>query len=586
MFMAEKVVIEILEEALKELGISHNSIEVEHPTDISRGDYSSNIAMVLSKSLEEKPKAIAENICRYIELNLPKEIEKVEVAGPGFINFYLSQEFFNNTISLILGKGDMWGSNHNLSGKKIMVEYTDPNPFKAFHIGHLMSNTIGESISRLIEFSGAEVKRANYQGDVGLHVAKTMTALLDPRFLKEKKPPRYKLELSKVSNISMNIGYLGAAYSYGVKAYENDPIFKDSVISLNKRIYQNELTKKEKEIYDKGLKDSLDYFEEIYSLLGTKSSSSKKAFDFYFLESETAPIGKEVVEKNRSIFEESDGATVFRGDKVGLHTRVFINSEGLPTYETKELGLLEAKKGIYDFDVSVTITAREQSEYFKVIKEVIKEIFGIEVDKKIIHISHGMMRLPSGKMSSRTGDVALASELMIRIQAVADKKLHMRAVADKNKTMVDVTNASLKYWVLKQATGKDIIFVEEQATSFDGDSGPYLQYTNARINSILEKAEAKDVQVPAERGKFASTDVEKLLYRFPEIVERASKEYEPHYVANYLIGLAGAFNSWYGKEKILDGTDNAPYKLALAKAVSITLQNGLWVLGIKAPERM
>ena len=160
---------------------------------------------------------------------------------------------------------------------------------------------------------------------------------------------------------------------------------------------------------------------------------------------------------------------------------------------------------------------------------------------------------------------------------------------DLGNEKMDIADAiavsAIKYQVLKQSTGKNVVFDQEKALSFDGDSGPYLQYTNARILSVLEKA--KEEGVKEKVGELPHiTDIEKLLYRFAEVVVRAQKEYEPHYVTNYLIELAGAFNSWYGKEKILDGTDNAPHKVALAHAVSITIQNGLWLLGIKAPERM
>ncbi|HEC32999.1 MAG TPA: arginine--tRNA ligase, partial [Candidatus Kaiserbacteria bacterium] len=228
--------------------IEPDKINLEHPTNLSHGDFSSNIAMVLAKKEGKNPKELAKEIVNNIKLS--PEIKKVEVAGPGFINFSLSRSFFINVVSSILKEKDKWGRNNLLEGRKIMVEYTDPNPFKVFHIGHLMSNTIGESISRLIEFSSAEVKRANYQGDIGLHVAKALWAVGKEGF-----------------NLR-NIDDIGRAYSYGHKKYEESEDVKLEIIELNKRIAIKDSDLMD--IYDIGLKTSLNHFEEIYKILGTK----------------------------------------------------------------------------------------------------------------------------------------------------------------------------------------------------------------------------------------------------------------------------------------------------------------------------
>ena len=299
-----------IKEAISVLGFEIEDIHLEHPADLSYGDYSTNVAMVLGKVNSRNPKELAQEIADKISEN--KSIEKVEVAGAGFINFYLSQEFFTESIKEILKEKDKWGSNGSLKKQKIIVEYTDPNPFKEFHIGHLMSNAIGESISRLVEFSGVETKRANYQGDVGLHVAKAIWGL------------------QHGGSTSVQPELLGKAYAEGAKAYEEDEKAKEEIKEINKKVYDKS-DKSINEIYDDGRKVSLEHFEEIYKKLGTK-------FDEYFFESETSPIGKKLVEENvGKVFEESDGAVIFKGEDFGLHTRVFINSEGLPTYEAKDL---------------------------------------------------------------------------------------------------------------------------------------------------------------------------------------------------------------------------------------------------------
>jgi len=433
------------------------------------------------------------------------------------------------------------------------VEYTDPNPFKELHIGHLMSNAIGESIARIIGSQGANVIRANFQGDVGMHVAKAIFGLI------------------KLKKENFSIEDLAKAYSFGATEFEEN---KQEITDINKKIY-NRSDSQINDIYDKGKKISLDYFETIYKKLGTK-------FDEYFFESETGVVGKELVEKNiGKVFEKSDGAVVFNGENFGLHTRVFINSEGLPTYEAKDLGLIKTKFEKYpDLDLSISITGNEVNEYFKVMLKAVEKIKS-EWAEKTKHISHGMLRLPEGKMSSRTGDVITAESLIEKVEEIISKK-----TGDKN-AIEKISVGAIKYSILKSSSGKDIIFDFDKSLSVEGNSGPYLQYTYARAKSVLEKAEQEGIKSLIEKNNGELTEVEKLLYRFPEVVERAGQEYEPHYIATYLFELSQAFNSFYGNNKIADKTDeNAPYKVALTEAVAQTIKNGLYLLGIEAPERL
>lgn len=539
------------------VGTKPDDVLLEHPTLLSHGDFSSNIAMTLAKKEGKNPKELAKKIVNNISKT--SEIEKVEVAGPGFINFYLSSKFFAGEVKNILKEDEKWGSNRLLEGKKIMVEYTDPNPFKVFHIGHLMSNTIGESISRLIEFSGAEMKRANYQGDIGLHVAKALWAIGKEGF-----------DARKINDI-------GKAYAYGHERFETDEDAKLEIIEFNKRIVAKDLDLMD--IYEIGLNTSLLHFEEIYKILGTE-------FDYSFFESESLSAGLLMVDRGleEGIFEESDGAVVFRGEKYGLHTRVFKTKYGTTTYETRDLGLPILKRKAFPFDTSITVTAVEQKTYFDVVFKVFS-LLNPDFSGALVHIPHGMLQLTEGKMSSRHGNVITGESLIEDMKKTAKQKMTSFEIENKEEVAEQVGVAAIKYGILKQSSGKNIIFSEEQWISFEGDSGPYLQYANARILSLLEKAKKAGVSEKVGEGAQV-TDIEKLLPRFPEVVERAVKEYEPHYVTTYLTELAGVFNSWYGQTKILDGTNEAPHKLAIAHAVSITLQNGLWLLGIKAPERM
>jgi arginyl-tRNA synthetase len=559
-----------IQEVLKNLGTEDAIFTIEHPDDFKNGDYSTNVAMVCAKQIKTNPKDLAEKIKTELENNLPKEISKIEVAGPGFINFYLSREFFADSVMDILNKKEGWGKNKILDGKKVMVEYTDPNPFKPFHIGHLMANSIGESISRIVEFSGAKTVRANYQGDVGPHVAKAIYGIM-----KSGLPDQSK-------TITEQAQYIGDCYSKGSNFYDTDEEAKKEIEDINKKVYERSDEEINK-IYDWGRKITLEAFEEIYKLLGTK-------FDYYFFESEMAPIGEKIVRENIGpVFEESDGAIVFHGENYDkkLHTRVFINSKGLPTYETKEIGLTITKFEKENPDISIITTAIEQAEYMKVVQKAIS-IMHPDLESRMKHITHGMMKLSTGKMSSRKGNVVTGESLLRDSMDIVLEKMKEREMTDEEKKKIGevVGVSALKYSILRSSLGSDIIYDFEKSISFEGDSGPYLQYTAVRANSILKKAENFDIKNKEEVPE-TITDLEKLLYQLPEVVVYSYDSLEPHHIATYLTELASSFNTFYGNTQILvEDNKFMAYHLNMIKAFYLTMQNGLWLLGIEIPERM
>ncbi|RJQ34211.1 arginine--tRNA ligase [Candidatus Parcubacteria bacterium] len=545
-----------LSRAFQTLGIPEEAT-LEHPGELENGDYATGAALRHAKQTGMKPRELAEKIVA--EAGKIGGISKVEIAGAGFINFYLAPETFAAVLEEARSS-DTWGANENEKGKKTIVEYTDPNPFKEFHIGHLVTNTIGESISRLFVYAGADVKRANYQGDVGRHVARAIWGLIQSGESPE------------------DVKALGRAYAAGAKADIDGSVAKAEITAINREVYDRS-DEKINDLYDRGRKTSLDHFEMLYAILGTK-------FDFYFFESEAGPFGKEVVLAHikDGVFKESDGATVYEGEKKGLHTRVFLNSEGLPTYEAKELGLSKMKYEKFPYDQSFIVTGNEIIEYFKVLLAAMNDVFP-DLAKKTTHVPHGMMRLEVGKMSSRTGNVITGESLIADLSEAARERAKESRAEDADRLAEQIAVAAVKYQILRQATGKDIIFNREQALSLEGDSGPYIQYAHARAQAIVEKAREQKVEANVNPAAEPS-EVARLLARFPDIVERAAKNLEPQLVANYLVAFASAFNRWYANEHILDGTPAASHKVALADATRITLKKGLWLLGIEAPERM
>lgn len=537
-----------LKKALNILGIDGAEMTLEYPADLAHGDFATNVAMVAAKEAGKNPRELAEEVVA--KLGDIDGIEKIEVAGPGFINFHLSRGYFADIAAKV---DDDWGKSDTYKGHKEIFEYTDPNVFKVFHIGHLMPNVIGESLSRIAKFLGADVRQVNYQGDVGLHIAKALWGLSHDASLDVK-----------------NHDDLGKAYVAGNKAYEEDDDAKKEITNINKKVYAKDSSVYE--LYKTGRQTSLDHFEELYEILGTK-------FDQYFFESEVWEAGKACIEEGlkKGIFEESDGAIVFRGEKYGLHTRVFITSEGLPTYEAKDFGLVIAKNEYFPFDYSVIVTGKEQKEVFKVVFRAIQE-FNPSFKGKLKHVYHGLMRLPEGKMASRAGNVVSGERLINDTISLSKERNSDLDVARQ------VAVAAIKYQILKQSLGKDMVYDQEQALSLEGDSGPYLQYTYVRAKSVLEKAgnnRATNRKVVPE----SIPEFERLMPRFPSVVERAANEYEPHHVTTYLTELASAFNSWYARERII-GDEYETYKLVLTRAFATTMKNGLWLLGIEAPEKM
>ncbi len=631
--------------------LDFNSVKIEHPSQDYYGDYSTNIALIWARKVGMKPRELAEKVVE--ELNkyiiqyqsisyltdslshqdninpssLPKIepkalaeiLESASVAGPGFVNLTIRKEYLSSEVSELLNMKQAVISSQ-ISGKKISVEYTDPNPFKEFHLGHLYSNTIGESLARLFEECGATVWRADYYGDVGMHVCKSVWGMM-------KKMEDEKTTLAQLEKLSITERqkFLGAGYALGVREYEKNEANAEIIRDINYLIYvaaQDILTKKKgwkpiinykqyikgKEkhlekiykIYEAGLRWSLAYFETIYKRLGTK-------FDGYYPESWVGEYGMKLVEEGlaKGIMEKHEGAVIFKGEKYGLHTRVFINKLGLPTYEAKELGLAPAKYENFKYDASVIVTGNEIKEYFYVLLTVLR-LIKPELGNITLNLSHGMVRLPQGKMSSRTGNVVTFEGLMdeSKKQSLKIMKDVDLASSEKQKVAEAVALAAIRYALLKSSPGNDVVFDFEKSVTFEGDSGPYLMYTYARCKSVLRKAEknAKKQEWKMHKlFKHSEFNPEELsilrtLYKFPEVVTEAARTLSPNLVCNYLFDLAQKYNMFYNKHSILGqkskvksqniDPDTTEFRLALTEATSIILKRGLHLLGIETVERM
>ena len=531
-------------------------------TDEQFGDFATNAALQLAGRLGKNPREVAEQLVSALQAALGDKIKSASVAGPGFVNITLSD-------SLLAGmaKAALATKPQDYAGQLVVLEYSDPNPFKVLHAGHLYQTVFGEAIANLLVAAGGDVHRVNFGGDVGLHVGKTMWAILQEL---GGEHPEKLIDIPAGEHSE----WMARCYVKGTNAYDEDEQAKQEIITLNKRVYQlfadDDHDSPFAKVYWTCRQWSYDYFDEFYARVGTR-------FERYYPESQTAPLGLETVREQlaKGVYRESDGAVVFDGEKYGLHTRVFINSNGLPTYETKDVGLAMAKWRDYHFDRTIIITGNDIIEYMKVVLKSIEQ-FEPELARRTTHLTHGQVKLQGGvKMSSRKGNIFRAMDVIEAAQA-----------ANKQATGRDDEQAVLgavKYAFLKQRIGADVIYDPAESVSLEGNSGPYLQYDHARARSVLGKG-GQPGELSGELDAHERSLARKIG-EYPEVLQKSVNELLPHHVAVYLYELAQTFNRFYEHAKVV-GDPREALRLKLVELYANVLKDGLTLLGITAPDHM
>lgn len=554
--------------SVKELFDIERDIQLSRP-DPKFGDFASNIAMQLAKPLGQNPREIAEKLAS--ALRETGDFSQVSIAGPGFINLKIKDEVLSDELKRIIDDPSRYGKSDIYKDKVIVTEYSDPNPFKVLHVGHLYTSVIGDAISNLIEYAGGKVHRVNFGGDVGLHVGKTMWAIL--KDLGGENPEK----LSEIPDNGRS-EWMGKCYVEGSRAYEDDERAKSDIIELNKKVYQLHIDGDHDspiaKIYWTCRQWSYDYFDAFYERIGTK-------FEKYYPESETSQIGLETVlgQRDKGVYKDSDGAIVFEGEPYGLHTRVFVNQEGLPTYEAKDIGLSIKKWQDYHFDESIIITGSEIVEYMKVVIKSIEQ-FLPELADHTRHITHGHIRLSGNeKMASRKGN-------FLRAVDVLDMTADANERVQGNRNDEPVLGA-IKYGFLKFKIGADSIFEPSESVNLQGNSGPYLQYALARAKSIISKrtGESGEFVAPSDGYSGYERDLLFKITEYPVVIHQATIEFAPHQLCTYLYELAQTFNRFYENSKVIGG-ERESVRLHLVSAYGAVLNNGLGVLGIPTPDRM
>ena len=567
-----------------------------------RVDYATNVAMRLAGKLKRKPQEIAAEMAEKISGF------DTEVAGPGFLNFISSDEYFKKNLADLSEHFEENIACDEYRDKLVISEFSDPNPFKVLHVGHLYTSIVGEAVSKMIEFAGGDVRRANFGGDVGMHVAKTLYGLQNKlnTFSEDRVAGARlheagalglasKLRTSSEKDLADSVPpaeiaeLLAKCYVEGTRAYEDDSEAHQEIVKINKEIYDiaendkhdTELAK----LYWWGREASYAYFEDFYSSIGLK-------FDKYYPESTVAQRGLAVVKEQlkNGVYEDSDGAVVFKGEPYGLHTRVFINKEGLPTYEAKDVGLIHTKWDDYHFDYSLIITGNDIIDYMKVVLKSVEQ-YNPELPKRTIHLTHGNVKLAGGvKMSSRKGNFLKAVDVLKMVDdALAESR-------DGEGSKV-VSFGATKYAFLKYKIGGNIVFSPEESVSMTGNSGPYLQYAAVRARKMLSsvgvsEGEANHSSSPSEKSRqdnWSLTEYERELVKkvmeYKGVLAEAVKELAPHKICAYLYELAQTFNRFYEHVKVV-GSEYEAERLTLVSVYLATLTHGLGLLGIEVPESM
>lgn len=592
-------------------GVEIEANVVAAPKDTG-ADFATNIAMSLTKTLKRNPLEIAEEIRGELLRQAESEngvVDNVEVAKPGFINIKLGDGFYKAEITKYQKDFLDNISQDEYLDKTVICEFSDPNPFKILHVGHLYTSMVGDAMSRIIEFAGGKVVRANFGGDVGLHVAKNMYALLQHvDRISDEMTPTEKAEL------------MAESYVEGSTAYEEDEKAKQEIVEINQKIYkiaaagEEVVAKLEEEVessegnaksdvekdlliakvYYWGRKASYQYFEDFYRNIGVK-------FDRYYPESTVAGKGLEVVKRElkNGVYEESDGAVVFKGEKYGLHTRVFINKNGLPTYEAKDVGLIFTKWADYHFDKSVIITGNDIVDYMKVVLKSIEQ-YAPELSSRTLHITHGQVKLPGKeKMSSRKGNflkavdvINLINDELFEVQKNVNSSRGNSSETEQKKVDPKILFGAIRYAFLKYKVGGDIIFDVDESVSMTGNSGPYLQYAAVRAQKVLGKifeSQSKQTSKEITQNFWTLNDFEKSLIKkvmqYKSVLEEAVKELAPNKICTYLYEIAQEFSRFYENVQVV-GSDFEVERGEIVLAYLKVLTHGLSLLGIEVPEKM
>ena len=568
------------EEAVKKAGFAAGAagvVTIEYPKNSEHGDYACNVAMRLAKEVGKSPISIAEAvIAGFAKTDF---LEKPEVAAPGFINFRLGKDFLSRQVDEIVGQGPKYGELDYGAGKMVVTDISHPNVAKPMGVHHLLSTIIGDSINRILKTAGYKVTRDNYLGNWGTQFGKLIYAYKtwgDEKAIKKDPIP----ELLKL--------YVRF----------HDEAEKDEELDEKGRVEFKKLEEgdaENKKLWEWVVKLSLDEFNKMYARLGVE-------FDVINGEAfyeDKMPAVLEMGEKKGIFVEGKKGALKVKFESEDWPPYLVRKGDGATLYATRDLARIKYGEETWHPTKNIVVVDSSHVLYFKQLFETARLLK--LTDAENIHLPFGRMRMEDKSMSTRKGNIVLLDELLDeaarRARKIVEEKNAELSKTEKDAVAEAVGIGAVRYHVLMQNRLTDIVFDWEKMLALEGNTGPYLQYAHARGRSILRKA-GEQISDQVENDKGAGNDkalsepkeidVARVLTKFPEVVLHAAEEYKPHFIATYLFELTTTFNSFYNEVPVLKTKDEAvrAARLRLVEAVTVVLKNGLYLLGVKAPERM
>jgi arginyl-tRNA synthetase len=541
---------------------------IETPQDQKMGDYAFP-CFRLAKVLRKAPPLIAKDIADAIRDNVIfSDVQQVNA----YVNMFISkEEFVEEVVEEVMAKGDEYGRSNVGEGKPVIVEFSSPNIAKPFHIGHIRSTVIGNSINLLWDAMGYKVTRINHLGDYGTQFGKMIVAY---RHWGNEEDVRRE-------PIKTLLHY----YTKFHEEAEKDPSLDDEARETFAKLEQG--GKEETELWQWFRDESLKEFKRVYNMLGIE-------YDSYAGESFYSDKMPAVVQelKDKNLLVESNGAEIVDLEPYGLTPAPILKSDGSTLYITRDLACAKYRKATYDFYKNIYVVASQQNLHFQQLKKIL-ELMGYEWSKDIIHVPFGLVSLEEGTMSTRHGRVVFLEDVLNRAIDETREIIKEKGVATDNieETAKQVGVGAVVFNELSNNRIKDYVFSWKQVLDFNGETGPYVQYTYARCASILRNAgdDAKDLSGfdPSYITGEAAYTLAKEIYALTDVIIEAGEKYEPSILTRHIVDMAQAFNKFYHDEHILtDDKEERKAKLALVVAAKTAIKNGLRLLGMEAPERM
>ena len=574
----------------------------------TRSDFEGNLTLVtfpLLKTSHKKPEDTAQDLGEYLKKNC-KAVADFNVVK-GFLNLVIAQSAWVGLLNDINGDEKFGEKRVTDDSPLVMIEYSSPNTNKPLHLGHVRNNLLGWSLAQIMEANGNKVVKTNIVNDRGIHICKSMLAwlkwgnditpekagkkgdhligdfyvLFDKHFKEECKQLQEQYEKEGMTTdeakakAEQEAPLIKEAHEMLVKWENNDPEIRALWEKMNSWVYAG--------------------FDETYKALGV-------GFDKIYYESNTYLVGKKKVEEGlkKGLFIRKDDNSVWADlTNEGLDQKLLLRKDGTSVYMTQDIGTAEMRFNDFPIDKMIYVVGNEQNYHFQVLS-ILLDRLGFKWGKDLVHFSYGMVELPNGKMKSREGTVVDADDLVASMIENAktlseDKVNKLEGITEEEKNEIAriVGMGALKYFILKVDARKNMLFNPEESIDFNGNTGPFIQYTYARIRSILRKAEAQNITLPGTLNDDAPLNEKEIaliqkLNDFSVAVAQAGVDYSPSGIANYCYELTKEFNQFYHDYSILNADTEAEKitRLVLAKNVAKVIKNGMALLGIEVPERM